>query len=367
MDIRESVSNQNDVSLLLAKHLVSTKASDANLVFSPPDFKSANKFLKFKSTEELNSVSSQLVTLVFTDGGSRLSFVNGIWVDRSLSLKPTFKKIVKNAYNAAASHVDFQTKASEVTEEVNLWAEKETNGIIKEILPSGSVDCLTRLIFANAVYFKGAWKQKFDSSNTNDDNFFLLNGSSVQVPFMTSNKKQYIRAFSGFKVLGHPYEQGEDKRKFSTYFFLPDAKDGLPALLEKIGSESGFLDNHLPYRQEVVGAFRISKFKISFGFEASEVLKGLGLVLPFSRNGLTEMVDTPVAQSLFVSNIFHKMFIEVNENGTKTAAATAGVVSEKCLPVKWDFVADHPFLFVVREDTTGLLLFIGQIHNPLSD
>lgn len=114
---------------------------------------------------------------------------------------------------------------------------------------------------------------------------------------MTINKKQYIRAFSEFTILGLPYEQGEDKRKVFMYFFLPDAKDGLPALVEKIGSESGFLNNHLPYRQEVVGAFRIPKFKLSSGFEASEVVKGLGLVLPFSGDGLTEMVDSPVAQS----------------------------------------------------------------------
>ncbi|KAL2504171.1 Serpin-ZX [Abeliophyllum distichum] len=259
-------------------------------------------------------------------------------------------------------------KAAEVTKEVNLWVEKETSGLIKELLPSGSVDSSTRLIFANAVYFKGVWIDKFDASKTKDDKFFLLNGSSVQVPFMTSKKKQYIREFSGFKVLGLPYKQGADDRKFSMYFFLPDAKNGLPALVEKFGSESGFLENHLPYRRVKVGAFRIPKFKMSFGFEASEVLKGLGLVLPFSGNGLTEMVDSSVGQNLHVSSIFQKSFIEVNEEGTEAAAATAAVVMLKSYQMEdeLDFVADHPFLFVVREDTTGVPLFIGQIHNPLS-
>ncbi|CAA3033219.1 serpin-ZX-like [Olea europaea var. sylvestris] len=387
MDIRESVGNHTYVSLLLAKHLFSNKSKDANIVFSPssihpvlglitagskgPTLDQLLTFLKSKTTEEINSLSSQLVTLVFGDGGSlggpRLSFVNGVWVDQSLSLKPAFKEIVSTAYKAAASHVDFQTKAVEVTKEVNLWAEKETSGLIKEILPSDSVDSSTRLIFANAVYFKGDWDQKFDASSTKDSDFFLLNGSSVQVPFMTSEERQYIRAFSSFKVLGLPYKQGEDKRKFSIYLFLPDAKDGLPALVEKIGSESGFLENHLPNRQVKVGAFSIPKFKISFGFEASEVLKGLGLVLPFSGDGLTEMVDSPTGQNLYVSSIFHKSFIEVNEEGTEAAAATAGVVMLCSFVIEdeLDFVADHPFLFVVREDTTGVLLFIGQIDNPL--
>ncbi|XP_022895421.1 serpin-ZX-like [Olea europaea var. sylvestris] len=388
MDIRESVGNQTHVSLLLAKHLFSNNSKDANIVFSPASMHpvlglitAGSKgrtldqlltFLESKTTEEINSLSSQLVTLVLGDsgslGGPRLSFANSVWVDQSLSLKPAFKEIVDTAYKAAVSNVDFQTKAVEVTKEVNLWAEKETSGLIKEILPSDSVDCSTRLIFANAVYFKGDWDQKFDASSTKDSDFFLLNGSSVQVPFMTSEERQYIRAFSGFKVLGLPYKQGEDKRKFSMYLFLPDAKDGLPVLVEKIGSESGFLENHLPNRRVEVGAFSIPKFKISFGFEASEVLKGLGLVLPFSGDGLTEMVDSPADQNLYVSSIFHKSFIEVNEEGTEAAAATDAVMMlrSRAIGYKLDFVADHPFLFVVREDTTGILLFIGQIHNPLS-
>ncbi|KAL6987581.1 hypothetical protein U1Q18_013326 [Sarracenia purpurea var. burkii] len=132
---------------------------------------------------------------------------------------------------------------------------------------------------------------------------------------MTSKKEQLVNAFDGFKVLGLPYKQGEDKRRFSMYFFLPDAKDGLPALWEKVSSESVFLDRHLPYQEVEVGDFR--------------VLKGLGLVLPFSPfsgEGLTEMVNSPVGRDLYVSGIIHKSFIEVNEEGTEAATASVCVV-----------------------------------------
>ncbi|XP_028052291.1 serpin-ZX-like [Camellia sinensis] len=238
-------------------------------------------------------------------------------------------------------------KAVEVTNVVNSWAEKETNGLIKEVLPSGSVGSSTRLIFTNALYFKGAWNEKFEASKTKDHDFYLLNGTSVQVPFMTSKKKQLVSAFDSFKVLGIPYKQGEDKRRFTMYFFLPDAKDGLPALMEKVSSESGFLDHHLPYQEVEVGDFQIPKFKISFGFEASKVLKGLGLD---------------------VSSIFHKSFIEVNEEGTEAAAASAAVIQQRALMSmdKINFVADHPFLFVIREDMTSVVLFIGHVLNPLA-
>lgn len=388
MDLRESISDQTDVSLTLAKHVLSTKPRDSNIVFSPLSIHvvlslvaagSGGKtldqlltFLKSQKTDHLNSLSSQLVSLVFADGspsgGPRLSFANGLWIDQTLPLKPSFKQVADNDYKAASNNVDFQTKALEVSKEVNLWAEKETSGLIKEILPSDAVDSSTRLIFANALYFKGAWNEKFDASTTKEHDFHLLNGSSVKVPFMTSKKKQLVSAFEDFKVLGLPYKQGEDKRSFTMYFFLPDAKDGLPALVEKVGS-SQFLERHIPYEKVEVGDFLIPKFKISFGFEASEELRKLGLVLPFSgEEGLTEMVDSEVGRNLYVSSIFHKSFIEVNEEGTEAAAASAGVVKLRSLAImsKIDFVADHPFLFILREDVTGVVLFIGQVVNPLA-
>ncbi|KAL3340523.1 hypothetical protein AABB24_028918 [Solanum stoloniferum] len=391
MDLQESISNQTGVSLTLAKHVFSTevKGDTTNMVFSPlsihvvlgliaagsngPTRDQLLSFLKSKSTDELNSLSSQIVDVVFADGspsgGPRLSVANSVWVEQTLPLKHSFKQIVDNVYKATSSSVDFQKKAVEVASQVNQWAEKETSGLIKEILPADSVDSSTRLVFANALYFKGAWDEKFDASVTKESGFHLLNGTCIQVPFMTSQKKQYIKAFDGFKVLSLPYKQGEDKRRFSMYFFLPDANDGLPALVDKVSSESRFLERHVPYQKVGVGEFHIPKFKISFGFEASNVLKGLGLVLPFSGDSLTEMVDSPVGSNLYVSSIFHKSFIEVNEEGTEAAAATAGVVKLRGLLVeeKVDFIVDHPYLFLIREDATGVVLFVGSVLNPLAE
>jgi len=183
---------------------------------------------------------------------------------------------------------------------------------------------------------------------------------------MTSKKNQFFRAFDGFKVLKLPYKRGVDERCFSMYFFLPDAKDGLPSLVEKMGSESSFLDRHLPNREMELGVFRIPKFKISFGFEASNVLKELGLLLPFYPTGdLSEMAYLQIDQDLYVKNIFHKSFIEVNEEGTEaTAVSVVGVQFCGCIK-GIDFVADHPFLFLIREEMSGMILFIGHVLNPL--
>ncbi|KAL3617793.1 hypothetical protein CASFOL_038114 [Castilleja foliolosa] len=284
---------------------------------------------------------------------------NGVWFDQSLTLIPGYKQIVESDFRSAVNYADFKTKADDARHEVNTWAEKKTSGLIKDLLPPGSVDSSTRVILANAVYFKGAWCEKFDPSLTRNRNFFLLNGSSVHVPFMTSKKDQYIRSFDDFKVLSLPYEQGDDKRRFAMHFFLPNARDGLPALVEKVSSIPGFIEHHLPYRKVEVRHIRIPKFKINFGFEASKALTGHGLVLPFL---CSEMVDSTVG----VKRIFHKTFIEVNEEGTEAAAASAADVICDCMGNDdlFDFVADHPFLFVVREDMTGVVLFVGQVLNP---
>lgn len=267
-------------------------------------------------------------------------------------------------------------QASEVVEQVNLWVEKETMGVIKEILPANAVDNTTRLIFASALYFKGAWTEKFDASMTKDQDFHLLNGSSIQVPFMSTCLKKPVKAFNGFKVLQLPYKRGKDNKRrcFSMYFFLPDAMDGLPSLIDKACSESGFLERHLPTHFVALGEFRIPKFEMSFQFEASRVLKELGVVAPFNAagGGLTEMVDSPEGAYLYISKILHRSFIEVNEGGTEAAGVSLGSLfyGSSCMveeEEKVDFVADHPFLFVIREDLSGAILFIGTVLHPHSN
>ncbi|CAG7871812.1 unnamed protein product, partial [Brassica rapa] len=236
--------------------------------------------------------------------------------------------------------------------EVNSWVENHTNNLIKDLLPAGSVASDTAKIYANALYFKGAWKRPFEKYNTRDRDFHLVNGTSVSVPFMTSSDDQYVRAYDGFKVLRLPYRRGSNDstspiRKFSMYFYLPDKKDGLYELLEKMGSTAEFVDYHIPGFRDELGAFRIPKFRISFGFSVSTVLDQLGM------------------RSI---SLYHKACVEIDEEGAEAAAATAdddmGFSLYMEPPKRIDFVADHPFLFLIREDKTGTVLFFGQIFDP---
>ncbi|KAM2961241.1 hypothetical protein FF1_030839 [Malus domestica] len=387
---KETISNVNDVSLEITKQLLTTEGKGKNMVFSPlsiqvvlwlltagskgPTREQLLAFLRSKSTDQLNSLASHLVPLIFTDGSTKggpcLSFANGLWVKDTIPIIPSFKEVVDTAYKAAIKHVSF-VNPEEVRREVNLWAEKATKGLITEALSPGLIDHTTTLILSNALYFKGLWSRKFDASRTITDNFHLLNGTSVMAPFMRSSGEHFVRAFDGFKVLKLPYSQGEDKeRQFSMYLLLPDEKYGLPALVERVCSEPGFLDRHHPRRRVPVGEFKIPRFKITSGFTASEILMDLGLVLPFNGDrDLTEMLESGVVGK---AKMIHKSFIEVDEDGTKAAAASvyytlmcsAGPV-ERIEEI--DFVADHPFLLLIREETTGTVMFIGHVLNPLEE
>ncbi|KAM0884004.1 hypothetical protein ACQ4PT_031246 [Festuca glaucescens] len=202
-DIRLSIEHQTRFAFRLASAISSpsdSKGPSGNTAFSPLSLHVALSLVaagaggatrdQLASTlgaagpgqaEGLHALSEQVVQVVLADasaaGGPRVAFANGVFVDASLQLKPTFKDLAVGKYKAETQSVDFQTKAAEVAGQVNSWVEKITTGLIKEILPAGSVDNTTRLVLGNALYFKGAWTEKFDASKTKDDKFHLLDGS----------------------------------------------------------------------------------------------------------------------------------------------------------------------------------------------
>ncbi|CAH9123898.1 unnamed protein product [Cuscuta epithymum] len=388
----DSITNRTEeVSLMLAKHVISAAIERGeNVALSPlsittllgmigggsqggaPDQLSG--FLDPVSTNNVikKSGAFDFVTSIFSDGsrssgGSALTGGNGVWIDKSLTLKPAYKDHIESSYNALIQSVDFREKVSEVIDEVNAWVEKKTGGLIRQLLDERTVTPQTIVVLANALHFKGAWANEFDVANTMDRDFYLMDGASVQVPFMSSSEKQYLKAFDGFKVLRMPYRLGEnqERQQFSMYFILPDTEDGLPSLVDKLTSESTFLEQHIPYNKVKVGEFRIPKFKISFDLDILDVLEKLGVTN--ARHALSGMVENPISTPID-PKFFHKSVVEVNEEGTEAAAVTMGIFSGSSLVVpveeKIDFVADHPFLFFIREDLTRTLVFAGSVLNP---
>ncbi|XP_020884644.1 serpin-ZX [Arabidopsis lyrata subsp. lyrata] len=372
-NFKESIENQNDGVFALAKHVIATAGEDSNVVFSPASinvslsFIAANSFdtikdqildlLHASSTDELNGVASQILSVILVDGSEKgglvISAANGVWLEKSLSVEPSFKELLKNFYSVAFNSVDFRTKASQVSEEVNSCVEKQTNGLITKILSPTHVPSLTDVIFANALYFNGRWQDKFDASLTKEDYFHRHDGSMVRVSFMTNEEDLWmwrIYVFDGFKHLKLHYQSGTDRddhRYFSMEIYLPDEKDGLAAMLESLDSDPGILSGDTSGDWSSIGKLKVPKFSFSTDFEVTEALKGLGLELTAHK-------------------VFHKSRVEVDEEGTTAVEATVVGGVGGCGPAKskHDFVADHPFLFLVKENMSGLVVFLGQVLDP---
>jgi len=387
LDVASMVHGQMEFTIDLHKAVVKGKETK-NVVLSPlsislalamvsagakgPTREEIAKCIKLPEGDPMHNFSSQLKTVVLADGsgagGPELALANRVWVDESVTLKPEFQKILKDSYGSEAASVDFHAKADEALAKVNEWAKEATHEKIEELLPTGSVDQMTRVVLANALYFKGTWKKPFEDEDTKDGEFFLLDGKSIQVPMMHTTKKQYVKDFSTFKVLRLPYSAGSDRRSFSMFILLPHEKDGITELEKSLDLKILAEDLRTVNQEVPVTEFALPKFKISHGFEAPEALKSLGLSLPFGEKAdLTEMVDSPTADKLYVSNLYHKTFVEVNEKGTEAAAATAATITLRSLPMfhePTDFVCDHPYLFIIKEELTNVIIFTGRITEP---
>lgn len=358
----------------------------SNFVFSPLSIGTAlalaaegavgetlSQFLSFMDSstiEELNtSFANVLMALRFPSHGGGdvaaplLEFATGLWADRSVELHRGFMEIASSVYQAKAESADFKNEASEVTQKVNDWVKVETHGHIDNLLPDGSVNESTQLVLVNAIYFKGVWEEKFDRSLTTFGEFHLLNGTTVQAPFMTSREEQLISSFDGFKVLGLPYQSREESKRFSMLIFLPNSNDDFNCLVENATNDPSFILEHIPNRKIKVGQFRIPKFKISTKFEATKTLKSLGLQLPFSENA--DVTRMSPAEGLSISGVHHQATIEVEEEGTVAAAATGVAGFGSALRTTEDFEANHPFIFAIIEDSSKVVLFFGHVVNPL--
>ncbi|XP_055835438.1 serpin-Z10-like [Solanum dulcamara] len=375
----------------IQKDLKKTKNSNTNILLSPLSFHAVlnmmaagatgdtlYQMLRFLGVRDINDLSSKFLNMATviennSNGGPDLSFLNGMWVAHTHEIRDSFKHLTNTLYKIEPKIVDFKLK-NEVVEDVNTWAESASRGLIKDILQPKHIRDETTVLLANALYFKGTWK--FNEERTRDKDFYLLNGDTISVPFMTGCDNFTYGSFEGYQVTKIPYEFGKkgDNKEFSMFIFLPTEKNGLPSLLEKVDSDPKFFTQKFDLRYVSLNAFYIPKFKFTYTAmkQIIRTMKEMGLTLPFSKEciEITEIVKTE--GSFFINRIIQKAFIEVNEKGTEAAAVT--VVSDDDMgcsmydePPRQKFVADHPFLFMVREDVSNLVLFTGAVLNPSND
>ncbi|CAO1944832.1 unnamed protein product [Urochloa humidicola] len=310
-------------------------------------------------------------------GGATVRFANSVWVDVALRLNDAYSRVVAEHYRAQARPAPFRNNPEEARGQINKWVAAATAGRMNDVVPPGSINNATAVVLANAVYFKCAWLHKFDPWQTRNGDFFhpagvpFMSSTKIRVPFMSSSRNQYIVRRGGYKVLRLPYAHGSDQNRFSMYIYLPDDHGGLPSMLHKLSSDPALLESSGTMSREVpLRRFLVPKFTVEHSTNATDMLRILGLHLPFDAaaadfSDMTEI--TAPDRRLFVSEVHHKCFVQVDEEGTEAFAATfSSMVATACAPVRAqeEFVADHPFMFLIKEETSGVVVFAGRVVNP---
>ncbi|TVU20956.1 hypothetical protein EJB05_30562, partial [Eragrostis curvula] len=339
-----------------------------------------------ESRDELAEFVRQAAESALTDcsewGGPLIAYACGVWHERTFTLNSVYRR------PRCAPSISWERDpngstpfAEEAREEINNWVSNATNKLIPTILPEGSMHSRTTLVLGNAIYFKGMWSKPFAEKDTRKKRFYRLDGSHVRAPFMHSRMNQFVEEHDGFKVLKLPYlmEHPDPRRgrlqfphegtRFSMCIFLPDARDGLPSLLDKIEFNPSFMQDNLEEESVKVGEFRLPKFKLSFFSQMEDVLKEMGIEAAFeeTKAEFPDMLEGEGGDGLFLEHVFHKAVIEVNEEGTEAAASTMCVMARKCAPrirKPVDFIADHPFAFFLMEQDSGAIVFMGQVLDP---
>jgi serpin B len=301
---------------------------------------------------------AELMNLVQGSGKDRkakLYTVNALWGQKGYQFLPEFLKLTQGPYGAGLREVDFKdaTEASRLT--INDWIEGQTKGKIKELLTPGILKDTTRLVLTNAIYFKAAWMRQFAEKATKLEPFFSAGDKQSQVPMMNHVLRTNYAKFGDLQVLDLPYEDLE----LSMLIFLPGKgnlaefeRDLTPANLAKWQAK---LSDHMVN-------VKLPKFKVTSEFRLDDALKALGMRLAFDKDR-ADFSGMTTRDRLFVGAVVHKAFVDVNEKGTEAAAATGVAMERLSAPPPATFHADHPFVFLIRENRTGSVLFLGRVNS----
>ena len=299
-----------------------------------------------------------------SEGTTTLSIANRLFAKKDLKVHDKFKVDCMHYYESELEQLDFAGDTERSRLRINEWIARNTNNKIMDLIQEGGLSPDAVVVLTNAIYFKGNWARQFSSADTKKQAFHMSATESVEVDMMSMSRKRWLMGSSekwACKVLQVPYK-GE---RLNMMIVLPDRIDGLMNIENNLSK--GMLREVISMMHEdEVAVVAIPKFKMESSFELGMILPQLGIVDIFSpaKADFGRMLTDP-EENASVSNIIHKAFIEVNEEGTEAAAATAVVMAPGCaLGQQSMFIADHPFLFFIQDNVSKTILFIGRFKQP---
>lgn len=367
---QQQINPGNAFTLKLFKADLGTISNSQNLILSPlsvsfaigmtsngangqtlTDIRKTMDFDGF-TEDQINSYHHNLITnLPDLDPNTTLKIANSIWYSNNFTVLPTFIKTNTDFYNAEVKALDFSDKTGSAST-INNWVSAQTNNKIPKIIEQ--INDGARMYLINAIYFKSNWKTRFDPAKTYKSTFHLANGSTVQTSFMTNNDVDLKVAFNNdATVVELPYSNS----KYGMVVVMPDEDLNNFALGLDSAKWNALMGGLMSVRSNIT----IPKFKFSYGTDLVELLGSLGMGIAFSDHA--DFSRLVAGGGVTITEVMHKAYIDVNEDGTEAAAVTKVSVGVTAAPTK-NIIIDKPFIFAIREMKTGLILFTGIVNDP---
>ena len=295
--------------------------------------------------------------------GIRLNLANRLWGQESSEFLPEFLQVTRDKYTAELAQLNF-AQSEDARQTINGWVEDQTENKITNLIPAGAISSDTKLVLTNAVYFHGIWTDPFKKDRTKDEDFHLAATDKIKVPMMHRWDEFRYGAVEELQILDLPYGDGS----LSMVVLLPKEIDGLANLESKLTFQNLQQWTASVKHEDEVKVY-LPRFKTTSQFEMSSTLKTMGMETAFDAN-TADFSGMTGGKDLFISAVIHKAFVDVNEEGTEAAAATGVIMAPTAAPIQEPteppiFRADHPFVFMIRDNRHGGILFLGRIANPL--
>jgi serpin B len=291
---------------------------------------------------------------------------NRLFGQSGFAFRAPFLDVLKDSYDAPLAPLDFRKDARGATKQINDWVATQTRERIRDLVPDGALNAMTRLVLVNAVYLKAPWLHEFDAGITKPQPFFVRGGKAEQVPTMRSKADYGYAKRDGFTALVLPYNDPD----LQLLILLPDATNGLAAL-EKTLTPTLLADCARPKNTEVI--LQLPKFKLEPPtIPLTRELQALGMKSAFDQPpgsaNFDRMASRAQGRGLAISDVFHKTFLSLDEKGTEAAAATAVVMAPTAIappkPKPIEVKVDRPFLFAIQHRPSGACLFLGRLTDP---
>ena len=312
--------------------------------------------LRYPSAGVDEAMAAQLRALPIDSEGRHLSIGNALWVQQGFALRPAWLDRIRRHYGGGARQLDFVGAPAQAIQTINRWAEEKTAGRIKGLLQPENINDRTRLILTNAVYFKADWLVPFQAAQTRNRPFRLGGGGSVSVPMMRQRVMLRLLDLPTFEAVEMPYK-GE---ALSMLIFLPKEGQGLSGFEQSLNGAAltGWIDRLMASERADLELV-VPKLELDTRASLVPELQALGMRRAFTQAAQLRGISEA---DLYLSDVIHQTYLRVDEKGTEAAAVTAGIAEIVSMPRA--FHADRPFLFVIRDNRTGTLVFLGRIERP---